>query len=48
MTNERLLEMAHTAIDNLFDDTSVEPERTAENLTELIADLEEKRSSLDL
>ena len=44
--NERLMELAKEAIENLFNDQSVSPEVAVENLTELIDDLEIRRESL--
>lgn len=44
--NEKLMEKAKQAIDDLFSDTTVSAETAIDNLTELIDECEMKRSSL--
>ncbi len=48
MTHEDLLKAARQAIDNLFNDTSVDQDQTAEDLHTLLMEIQELISTLDV
>jgi hypothetical protein len=48
MSNDKLLEEAEKAINDLFSDMSVSREKCRENMRELLADIEIKIESLGL